>query len=136
MKRLITRTIWAGAFLSAVLLVHAPQALAQQYCFEVCDSSTPCSTECDIWGGGPSTCGDFSMPCCAESAFTGSGECFTREWLAGTGTCRERDWDYSSYVNMCTSEEWNVLSLTGQNQFSSTQQNCPAYDDCPQPYYF
>lgn len=135
MKRLIKRTIWAGAFLSAVLLLQPPIAQAE-LCYQACSSSTPCSTECEIFGGDPTTCGDFSMPCCWESAYTGSGECFTREWLSGSGTCRERNWDYDSYVNMCTSDEWHVLTLTGSNQFSSTQQQCPTFDDCPDPSYF
>lgn len=135
MKRLIKCTIWAAVFLSAVLLVQ-PQSAQAELCASACNTSTPCSTECEIFGGGPTTCGDFSMPCCWESAYTGSGQCFTREWLAGSGTCRERDWDYDSYANMCTSEEWAVLSLTDSNEFSSTQQQCPSFDDCPDPSYY
>lgn len=131
MKRLIRSTILAGACLCALLLVQVTPVQAIEDCSTGCTGSTPCSTGCFDWGY--TTCGEASYPCCEDNQFSGSGQCLTRHWKASTQVCKEKFYDWYQYTNYCTEPPTNSYSfvLVFAYNYSSTQEQCPEYDDCP-----
>jgi hypothetical protein len=135
MKSLIKSTIWAGALLSVLLVVQPPSANAQD-CGTSCFSFTPCSSGCflgDFGYGYYTTCGASGYPCCEDSAFIASGECNTRKWIADTGKCKEKFYDWYQYRNYCNDPPTDTFSfvLVFQEKFSSTQAQCPDFNNCP-----
>ena len=69
---------------AAAFLFLLPGAASADDCWDVCNASTPCDTECgwDEGKGGPVTCGEQGLPCSEGVAFPENDQSFS---IAGAG---------------------------------------------------